>query len=367
MDLILTRGMNKEIKYKMINRIWFMESFSSQRDIILAVKDFAKKNHVKIEVFASHRENRKEILSTADFAIIEPSEETQRLSFITKIISQYKIDVLYAIKNALWYEQHRYEIEATGVTLITGASNIDLLKLSNNKMDFALFMEQQQLPVVPSILIDNVEQLQKNIAHPPFDKLCIKPVHGIYGMGFWRFENNISPFRILSNPEERGIRPDIFLQLYATLEQPTAMVLMPYLYSPESSVDIFASKGEVLCAIAREKHGSKQIIRNEGVAFELACRCASAMQADGLVNVQTRNDKDGQPLLLEINMRPSGGIGNTLHSGVNLPGLMAMYHLKLLNKTQVQALYKQHFKYAEVISTSSVIQYPNNLTNLITI
>lgn len=69
------------------------------------------KNHVKIEVFASHRENRKEILYTADFSIIETSEEAWRLSFITKVIIRYKIDVLYVVKNTLWYEQHRHEIE----------------------------------------------------------------------------------------------------------------------------------------------------------------------------------------------------------------------------------------------------------------
>ena len=65
------------------------------------------KNHVKIEVFASHSENRKEILYTADFSIIETSEEARRLSFITKVIIRYKIDVLYVVKNTLWYEQHR--------------------------------------------------------------------------------------------------------------------------------------------------------------------------------------------------------------------------------------------------------------------
>ena len=66
-------------------------------------------------------------------------------------------------------------------------------------------------------------------------------------------ENNISLFRTLSNPEERGIKPDIFLQLYATLEQPTPMVLIPYLYSPKSTVDISASKDEVILCHSQRK------------------------------------------------------------------------------------------------------------------
>ena len=83
-------------------------------------------------------------------------------------------------------------------------------------------------------------------------------------------------------------------------------------------MDILADNGQVLAAVARRKDGSLQYLEHEGAAFELACACARVMKADGLVNVQTRHDHHGQPLLLEINMRPSGGIGYTALSGVNL-------------------------------------------------
>lgn len=349
----------------MIKRIWLMEAFSSQRDLILAIKDFSNENKVPIQVFASHREYRKEILSVADFAIIEPTEEQQRLPFIIKTIEQYHIDVLYIVKHAIWFEQNRSKIEATGVKLITGAGDLDLLKLSHNKMDFALFMQQQQLPVVPSILINNLKQLQQNIENPPFDSLCIKPVQGIYGMGFWRFDETVSSAKILTNPEQRSVKPSVYLQLYTKAEKFPPMVLMPYLHSPEYSVDIVADKGDVLCAIAREKRGTKQVIKNTGPAYELACRCANVMQADGLVNVQTRMDKSGRPVLLEINMRPSGGVGYTQHSGINLAGLMTLFHLNLFSKAQIQSYCQQHFKSTEIISTTSVTKYPENLTNLI--
>lgn len=350
-----------------IKRIWFMEGFSSQRDIIVAVKEFIREQNLTIEIFASHREYRNEILSVADFAFIEPTEEHQRLPFIINILAQYHIDVMYIVKNAIWFEQHRTQIEAMGVKLITGGSDIDLLKCSNNKMDFALFMQQHQLPVVPSILIENLEQLQQHIDNPPYDSLCIKPVHGIYGMGFWRFDDKVSAAKIFSHPEQRVVKPSVYLQLYAASDTFPPMVLMPYLHSPEHSVDMVVNRGEVICAIAREKHGSKQYLKNSGPAYELACRCANIMQADGLVNVQTRMNKSGHPLLLEINMRPSGGVGYTQYSGVNLAGLMVFFHLNILNQAQIQTYCQQHFKTTEVISTTSVTEYPENLSNLITI
>lgn len=344
-----------------------MEGFSSQREIILAVKDFFQKNNLAIEIFASHREHRREILSVADYALIEPSKEQDRLTFITKVIEKYHIDVLYIVKNALWFEQYRSIIELTGVKLITGSSDIELLKISKNKMDFALFMQKQGVPVVPSVLINNLDELKQNISHPPFDTLCIKPVEGIYGMGFWRFSHTISPSRILSHPEERGVRPDIYIQLCEAADHFKPMVLMPYLHAPEYSVDIIADKGDVLSAVARGKHGSMQVLKNNGDAFELACHCARLMGADGLVNVQTRNNTSGSPVLLEINMRPSGGIGNTLSSGINLPGLMVMFHLDIMTKPEIEAYSLANFNQAEVIAVSSVIQCTENLANLINI
>ncbi|MEH3491554.1 carbamoyl-phosphate synthase large chain, partial [Enterobacter cloacae] len=49
----------------MNKKIWFMEGLSSQRDIIQGVKSFAQKNNFAITVFASHRNERNEILSVA--------------------------------------------------------------------------------------------------------------------------------------------------------------------------------------------------------------------------------------------------------------------------------------------------------------
>ena len=46
-------------------------------------------------------------------------------------------------------------------------------------------------------------------------------------------------------------------------------------------------------------------------------------------NVQTRDDASGQPHLLEINLRYSGGIGYTRETGVNLPGIFAARRLGL--------------------------------------
>lgn len=354
---VIVKGMKKNI--------WLMEGLSSQRDIILGIKSFSKKNQTDIAIFASHRHERNEILSVADRALIEPQDAEDRLAFILSTVSQWGIDAIHTGRNCDWFEAHRAQIEASGASLTTGSSDPEHFALADDKVSFAELMAKNGLPVVPSVRINDIETLQARIENSPFasEPLCVKPVTGIYGMGFWRFDDSVSPMAVFNHPEQRRVHPQHYLTALTGAETFAPLVLMPWLPGPEYSVDILAENGKVLAAVGRRKEGALQYLVNEGEAFRLACACAELMQADGLVNVQTRNDSSGKPLLLEINMRPSGGIGYTLHSGVNLPGMFAARRLGLLQAEEVTAMAKRDFKPAIVRSITDVINYSPTLTN----
>ncbi|WP_336654434.1 ATP-grasp domain-containing protein [Leclercia adecarboxylata] len=349
----------------MKNKIWLMEGLSSQRDIIQGMKSFAKINNFNIIVYASHRHERNELLAVADHALIEPSDPESRLAFILDTIGKHGINAVHTGRNCQWFEQHRAAIEASGATLTTGATASDWLKLADDKVTFADFMQQCGLPVVPSVRINSISALQDHLANPPFadTPLCVKPVTGIYGMGFWRFDDEASSMAVFNNPDNRIVNPGQYIAALSAAKSFTPLVLMPYLPGPEYSVDILAHKGEVLAAVGRRKEGALQYLVNCGEAYELACNCARAMNADGLINVQTCNDHNGRPVLLETNMRPSGGIGYTLRSGVNLPGLFAFHQLGLMSKNEVMDNEMVSFKPATVRSITDVIVYPTDLTN----
>ncbi|MCE9991108.1 ATP-grasp domain-containing protein [Enterobacter asburiae] len=349
----------------MKQKIWLMEGLSSQRDIILGMKSFANKNKMPIDVFASHRHERNEILSVADYSLIEPKDAENRLSFIIETVKEQGINHIHTGRNSLWFEENRAAIEASGATLSTGATAVDWLTLSEEKVAFAQFMEQNRLPVVPSWRVNTLSELQAYLASPPFNDspICVKPVTGIYGMGFWRFDDSASSMDVFNHPENRIIHPQQYVAAVSDTESFKPLVLMPYLPGPEYSVDILADKGEILAAVGRRKEGAIQHMVNEGEAYELACACARIMKADGLVNVQTRNDRNGNPVLLETNMRPSGGIGYTLHSGINLPGLFAAFKLGLMTKNDVIENAKLSFSPVAVRSMTDVILYPKTLTN----
>lgn len=219
------------------------------------------------------------------------------------------------------------------------------------------------LPSVVSVKVQSPDELASAIED--FESRgvlpCIKPVKGIYGLGFWILKRTAKTLSFYNNPDYRQIHPDVAIASLQRAElageELPIQIVMPYLPGPERSVDILVENGRVLAAVARTKIGSLQTLENEGPAYQLALDCAKALGADGLINVQTRNDENGMPVLLEANLRPSGGIGYTAHSEVNLPGLYALRQLGIISDDDilVNAL---RFKSITVIPTHSVKPLP---------
>ncbi|HBS5676287.1 MULTISPECIES: ATP-grasp domain-containing protein [unclassified Klebsiella] len=352
----------------MERKIWIMEGLASQRDIIFGINDFTINNNKHpITTYASHSQSRHEILSTAHFSLSEPTDINSRMSFISSITKEYGISAIQVGKACRWYEQHRRQIEALGVSLTTGASQVSTFDIADDKVSFAKAMQAYGLPVVPSIRITDTNTLEYLLKASPFPgcRLCVKPVTGIYGMGFWLFDEHALSTDIINHPEQRRIQPEQYLAAVKSSEVFTPLTLMPWLPGPEYSVDMLLSHGKVLTAIGRRKEGALQYLENSGPAIELACACAEALHADGLVNVQTRNDTEGKPLLLEINLRPSGGIGYTRHSGVNLPGLFAAQRLDLLTADDIIRRVAHQFTPATIRVMTESRRYPQQLNNVL--
>lgn len=323
-----------------LHAIWFMEGMSSQRDLILSTIQARNEFGLQFRVLASHRENRPEITGVADVGLIEPTDKDERLAFIMKTVSDYDVKVIQVGRGCAWFEKNRPSIESTGVKLVTGTCSEALHEIADDKVQFASFMREHGIPVVPSLRVESLANLKDGMSY--FGDLpvplCLKPVTGIYGMGFWVLDPKADPMSAFEDADKRQVHPDVYFS--ALLQKSNGdehalykpQVLMPYLPGPERSIDMVVEKGEVIAAVGRMKEGRYQTLQNQGDAIDLAKQCAKAMLADGIVNVQTRNDHTGKPVVLEINLRPSGGSGWTMASGVNLAAIFALRQLGFISQ-----------------------------------
>jgi biotin carboxylase len=307
--------------------IWFLEGQSSQREVIMGAREALP---ASVQIVASHRQSRSEITGHADVSLQEPMDNDERIGWVIQTARELGVKILLAGRIGSFYEQHREQFAAEGLELITGGMNMDTFLNVDDKSRFTAAAELAGLACVPAITVSNAQELQA--AYETFSasgEVCIKPTVGIYGQGFWRFKADADYFRSFANPDARETRFEAYLHAYCQADERAPMLVMPYMPGSECSVDMVCEQGQVVAFVGRRKEGLTQTFERDSAAVQLAVRAAEHFGCDGLVNVQTRDDEEGTPHLLEINPRYSGGIGYTRETGVNLPGIFATRRLRL--------------------------------------
>lgn len=307
--------------------IWFLEGQSSQRDILIGAREALPAN---VRIFASHRQDRPEITAQADVSFQEPLDNETRIDWVIATALEHGIKVILAGRIGSYYEAARERFDAAGLQLVTGGMSMETFDNVDDKSRFTAEAERAGLACIPAVTVSNARELAA--AYETLSsqgEVCIKPVVGIYGQGFWRFKADVDPFRCLENPDAREVDFETYLNIYKSGAERAPMLVMPYLPGSECSVDMVCEAGKPAAFVGRRKQGVHQTFERESAAVELALKAAAHFKCDGLVNVQTRDDQDGVPHLLEINPRYSGGIGYTRATGVNLAGIFAARRLGL--------------------------------------
>lgn len=333
--------------------VWLAEGQSSQRDMLLALQQMKANPSLALNVIASHRHERPEILQCADRVYQEPyapgtdwdTQQQQRVDFVLSHASEQGVKVLLTGQNSRYYEARRPEFEAAGIRLLTGAMDTDTLKMLNNKAEFMAYCQAHDIPVAQGWRFDNLAELEALLNKHHHLPLCVKPIQGIFAQGFWRLDTGVDvawdSFSHLYETDEKTIHIDEFLHAYANSQwvsqRPIPMLLMPYLPGQEYSVDVVCERGEVLAAVTRYKVGRVQHVGFDDAVMDLVTKVVATVNADGIISVQTKADEVGNHQVLEINSRPSGGIGYTDHAfidkqALNLTQLAFAYWAGLIEK-----------------------------------
>ena len=356
---------------------WLAEGQSSQRDMLKSLQLLKAQFPIPFNVIASHRQERPEIFEFADKVyyepaniiadntiadneeqpIVEPSLKQSlesvmpRWQFVLEHAKQNNVKVLLTGRNSRDYEAHRKAFSAADIRLLTGATSVSALESIDDKFAFMQHCHMHNIPVAQSWRFDNIAELTALLAEHDYQPLCVKPVTGIFAQGFWRLDTGkdtderYDSFEHLYFTEDKKISTEQFINAYSNSqmmqEQPVPMLLMPYLSGQEYSIDVVCEYGEVLAAITRHKTGKVQHIGYDESVMAVVIPLIKAFGCDGIVSVQTKADDDGQHRVLEINSRPSGGIGYTTHSGVDLTQVGFAYWLGLTAKPKLEDIVKQ--------------------------
>lgn len=306
--------------------IWFNRSYATAYWIMKQIKD--NPDNVPVTVFASHVDPHSPTLQGADFSFLEPQLEAEEyILWALDFCKTHSIDVLIPKEYAEDIARNVNLFNEIGVKVLTNTiENIDLFE---DKGLAYKSLEENGFPVPPYRTAQGSEDFAAKLAElksvlEPDTAIIIKPVSGVGAAGF-RVIND-EPYtlkNLLANPNNDISEARVIEALSiaeAQGETIPALMIMPYLESPEISVDsLSTADGKLVVNIPRTKDGSRftQFSDRFPEANIIVRKLVEFYGLQYCTNTQLRWWND-ELVILETNTRMSGGLYSSSVTGVSV-------------------------------------------------
>ncbi|MGW2521173.1 ATP-grasp domain-containing protein [Streptomyces sp. NPDC001617] len=274
-----------------------------------------------VEIHATHGDADSPVLAAADTAELEP-EGLSPAAYVEYALDQCQrrgIDVFVPRLQQSAIVAHRADFEAVGTALL--APPPEAVAVFEDKVIAYEAVQAIGVPVplwwrVRSAdeLVAAVEELEAG-GH----KACFKPASGAGGVGFRVITR--TPFSMvhLNGFPSPYVPLDTVVEVLKQSDEPVDWIVMPRLEQPEVSVDCLTGPdNRVRLAIGRTKNGRRRGFTLHEQWLEPARRLAEEFGLHYLSNIQFRMFGD-EPVLMDVNTRPAGGLHQLSLCGVNAP------------------------------------------------
>ncbi|MFF4489329.1 ATP-grasp domain-containing protein [Streptomyces sp. NPDC001544] len=274
-----------------------------------------------VEIHATHGDPDSPVLAAADTADLEP-EGLSPAGYVEYALDQCArrgIDVFVPRLHQAAIVAQRAEFEAAGTVLL--APTPEGVAVFEDKATAYEAVTSVGVPVPPWWRVRTADELLAAVdeLEAAGHKACFKPAAGAGGVGFRVITR--APFSLAQLNGFPG--PNVPLELVVAAvreaEEPVDWLVMPRLAEPEVSVDCLTGPdNRVRLAVGRTKNG-----RRRGFTLDEQWLAPARLIAEGfglhyLSNIQFRLFGE-QPVLLDVNTRPAGGLHQLSLCGVNAP------------------------------------------------
>ncbi|MER6535930.1 ATP-grasp domain-containing protein [Streptomyces sp. 900105755] len=274
-----------------------------------------------VEIHATHGDADSPVLAAADTADLEP-EGLSPAGYVEYALDQCQrrgIDVFVPRLHQSAIVAHRADFQAIGTALL--APTPEATAVFEDKATAYEAVSSVGVPVPPwsrvrtaDELVAAVEELEAG-GH----KACFKPAAGAGGVGFRVITR--APFSLVHLNGFPGpyVQLDLVVDALRHADQPVDWLVMPRLEEPEVSVDCLTGPdNRIRLAVGRTKKGRRRGFTLDEQWLKPARIIAEGFGLHYLSNIQFRMYGD-QPVLLDVNTRPAGGLHQLSLCGVNAP------------------------------------------------
>ncbi|WP_028798989.1 ATP-grasp domain-containing protein [Streptomyces sp. 142MFCol3.1] len=274
-----------------------------------------------VEIHATHGDPDSPVLAAADTAELEPEGLSPRayVEYALNQCARHSIDVFVPVLHQAAIVAQRAEFAALGTALL--APPPEAVAVFQDKATAYQAVQAVGVPVPPWWRVRTEEELLTAVEtlEAAGHKACFKPAVGAGGVGFRVITR--APFSLMHLNGFPGpfVPLDLVVAALREAEEPVDWLVMPRLEQPEVSVDcLTAPDGRVRMAVGRTKNGRRRGFTLHPSWTEPARLLAEAFGLHYLSNIQFRMLGD-QPVLMDVNTRPAGGLHQLALCGINAP------------------------------------------------
>lgn len=300
--------------------IWLNRTYATNVHLIDQLRH--NSDGVGVRIIATHTDPTSPVLAVADLACPEPDTDNPAsyLQFALDFCVRNSVDVFIPRAFGGAIAASRADFDSASVALVCPSPSA--IAVCEDKAALYRAVEPLGVPVPPWRVADTAEGFLSAVSSlgAEFDRLCVKPVNATGAMGFRQLRHTRPQFDELMRLAGLEVAVADVAGALADAEGSviTPLMVMPYLDEPEISVDVLATpEGSVLAAVPRAKQARLRWLPDDPAAIGIAARIVGEFSIGYLSNVQLRFC-NGEPVLLEVNPRPSGGLYQTAWAGVEI-------------------------------------------------
>ena len=240
-------------------------------------------------------------------------DASAHLDAIAQLVSKHRIDVLLPTDTKSIYFALANKKALENFVALAPLPDPKAFEIANNKWLLSQFLEQNQIPGPPSILVDYSNEFEAKLKDLEFPVL-LKPMTSRDGDGIERFDTPSDLMRHLDQQQPDQIRGRFIVQ--------------GFLSGSDVDLNFLSRDGEALALTIQQAiipntkeygaAGAIKFIKNEKFSA-VAKKLIAGLHWSGYANVDTICDSYDNLRIVDINARFWGSVRGSLAAGVSFP------------------------------------------------
>tara|TARA_Y100000768_G_scaffold388939_1_gene388989 strand:- start:5136 stop:6140 length:1005 start_codon:yes stop_codon:yes gene_type:complete len=247
---------------------------------------------------------------------IKKTNETKYINQVLKICEQNSLNLIIPLsdKESLRLSKYKIRFKKSGVTILV--NDYKLMKKINDKRYVYKKIQKEKIKTPRFYLVKNYSGFLAKLKNLKFPKkpIVLKPKNSAGGRGIIILKSTNKKINDSIQVGKREKKVDIKnFNFQNYLKKFKDFIMMEYLVKPSYDVDYFKLKNKQLISVRERLNPSgipyKGNIIKHNRKIELYCkRIARVLDLKGLVDFDIMHNEKNEPVLLELNPRPSGSV-----------------------------------------------------------